>query len=247
MPDLSWNKAMWDGRYNWIDLGEEWSESWGGSEAQWFGSLYPRLHRFLPAENILEIAPGFGRWTYYLLRYLSGGHYTGIDLSESCVEHCKKRFSGLNAVFHVNDGLTLDAAEENSYGFVFSFDSLVHANFDVHQSYIPQILNKLSANGVAFIHHSNWAGSGCANPNSHGRAEDVSAQAYAELVGREGGHVILQECLNWGSEEKEIDAFTLFCRGDRDRLTTVPVIHNPNFYLEATLIRNSQNIYSSVF
>jgi hypothetical protein len=27
---------------------------WGGSEPQWFGSLYPRLHRFLPARAILE-------------------------------------------------------------------------------------------------------------------------------------------------------------------------------------------------
>ena len=43
MPDLQWNIAAWDGSYDWSTGGEEWSQVWGGSEAQWFGSLYPRL------------------------------------------------------------------------------------------------------------------------------------------------------------------------------------------------------------
>ena len=66
MPDVNWNLIAWDG-YDWSDRGEGFSEPWGGSEAQWFGSLYPRLHRFLPAKNILEIGPGVGRWTKFLL------------------------------------------------------------------------------------------------------------------------------------------------------------------------------------
>ena len=67
MPELDWNKAVFDGNYDWRQGGEEWSAPWGGSEAQWFGSLYPRLHRLLPAGRILEIAPGFGRWTKFLI------------------------------------------------------------------------------------------------------------------------------------------------------------------------------------
>ena len=60
MPDLNWNKTVWGSTYGWQAGGEEWSETWGSSEAQWFGSIFPRLHRFLPARQILEIAPG---WT----------------------------------------------------------------------------------------------------------------------------------------------------------------------------------------
>lgn len=135
--------------------GEEWSEAWGGSEAQWFGCLYPRLHRFLRVGNLLEIAPGFGRWTHYLLVYVQG-RYTGVDLSQACVEYCKDRFSGFsNTAFLVNDGLSLDNVEDGLFDLVFSFDSLAHTNLDVHQNYIPQILRKLTQNGVAFIHHSN--------------------------------------------------------------------------------------------
>ncbi len=245
MPDLAWNKWTWDNDYKWTGRGEEWSKAWGGSEAQWFGCLYPRLHRFLPVGNLLEIAPGFGRWTSYLLEYVRG-RYTGVDLSQSCVEYCKERFSGSsNTAFLVNDGLSLDSVEDGLFDFVFSFDSLVHANLVVHQTYIPQILRKLTPNGVAFIHHSNWAQSGSIKANVHCRAEDVSAAAYAEIVKQAGGHVMLQECLNWGTEEK-IDAFTLFCVADRDVLPEMVVIENSDFMREAHIIREIQSRYTKI-
>jgi hypothetical protein len=69
MPTVDENYSAWNERYRWSDQGEEWSQSWGGSEAQWFWAIHPRIHRFLPCEQILEIAPGFGRWTHYLLSY----------------------------------------------------------------------------------------------------------------------------------------------------------------------------------
>ena len=49
--------------YEWIQAGEEWSEPWGGSAPQWFGSIFPRIHAYFPANTILEIASGFGRWS----------------------------------------------------------------------------------------------------------------------------------------------------------------------------------------
>lgn len=245
MPDLSWNKNEWNSVYDWTLRGEEWSEVWGGSEAQWFGCLYPRLHRFLPVGNLLEIAPGFGRWTRYLLEYAHCG-YTGIDLSMSCVDYCKERFSRFSTTeFLVNDGLSLDGAEDGLFHLVFSFDSLVHANLDVHQAYIPQILRKLCQNGVAFIHHSNWAESGSTRENVHHRAEDVSAAAYAKIVQKAGGHVMLQECLNWGGDEM-IDAFTLFCRADRFVLPEFLLIENTNFSHEVSNIREVQSSYTRI-
>lgn len=245
MPDLAWNKKCWDGNYDWTGRGEEWSQAWGGSEAQWFGCLYPRLHRFLPAGNLLEIAPGFGRWTRYLIEYVQG-QYTGIDLSQACIDYCKERFSEFNnTTFLTNDGLSLDRIQDGLFDLVFSFDSLVHAKLDVHQAYIPQILAKLNKNGVAFIHHSNWAKSGSTKKNTHHRAEDVSAAAYAKVVQNAGGHVMLQECLNWGTEEM-IDAFTVFCRADRDVLPETLLIENGDFMREANIIRDVQSGYTKI-
>ena len=50
----------------------------GRERREWFGSLYPRLARFLPAENVLEIAPGFGSWTKFLTS--AATHFIGVDL-----------------------------------------------------------------------------------------------------------------------------------------------------------------------
>src|SRR5205085_5081421 len=56
-------------KYEWKDAGEEWSEPWGTSAAQWSGAILPRIRDCLPTGTILEIAAGFGRWTHYLKDY----------------------------------------------------------------------------------------------------------------------------------------------------------------------------------
>jgi SAM-dependent methyltransferase len=94
MPDLNWNKVVWDTTYGWHDGGEEWSTAWGGSEAQRFGSIFPRLHRFFPPRRILEIAPGFGRWTKFLIPVCD--KLVGIDLSPKCVDACRNKFATCN-------------------------------------------------------------------------------------------------------------------------------------------------------
>ena len=188
MPELNWNIQQWDEEYNWDLKGEEWSAAWGSSEAQWFATLYPRLHRRLPAARILEIAPGFGRWTRYLLNYCD--EYTGIDLSADCVEACKQRFAKEEkAVFFQNDGLSLDFAS-GQYNLVFSFDSLVHADTEVFDSYLPTILRLLKPDGVAFIHHSNLMDSG-ETKNSHNRSENVTAKYIRSLVENNNGYVLI--------------------------------------------------------
>src|SRR6266487_5176493 len=154
MPTVKDNLHMWNTKYEWEKDGEEWSRHWGGSEAQWFGSVYPRIHAFLPTPTILEIAPGFGRWTNYLRNYCK--HLIVVDLAENCIKACQQRFaSDLNITYHVNDGRSLEMIPDNTIDFIFSFDSLVHAEGDVMQTYLNQLTKKLKPNGVGFIHHSN--------------------------------------------------------------------------------------------
>ena len=57
--------------------------------------------------------------------------------------------------YHVNDGKSLAMVPDESVNFAFSFDSLVHADLDVLRAYLVELRNKLSPDGVAFLHHSN--------------------------------------------------------------------------------------------
>ncbi|MES3152425.1 class I SAM-dependent methyltransferase [Sphingomonas faeni] len=245
MPDLMWNASMWDKNYVWEEAGEEWSRQWGGSEAQWFGSLYPRLHRFLPARRILEIAPGHGRWSQFLIANCDD--FLAIDLSASCVDICERRFADVAyARFASNDGQDLSAAADGSYDMVFSFDSLVHAEIEVFERYVSQILAKLAPSGVAFIHHSNRADADHdEGEHGHSRATSMSASIIRRLVRDHGGVIVMQEVIDWQGAGP-IDCLTMFAkRGDYDDRVAHPVV-NREFFIEAKLIGEYQAPYSKL-
>src|SRR5437660_302341 len=116
MPSLEWNRTVWDGKYDWAQGGDEWSEVWGGTAAEGYGTLLPRIHQWLPAATVLEIAPGFGRWTQYLAGLAD--RLIVVDLSERCIAACRERFAALaNISYHVNDGRSLAAVADGSVDF----------------------------------------------------------------------------------------------------------------------------------
>src|ERR1044072_1966729 len=122
MATVEENQAEWDVNYHWMNQGEGWSIPWGGSEAQWFWCIFPRIHAFLPAGTILEIAPGYGRWTHYLKGLCQ--HLIVVDLAASCIAACRQRFAAeTHITYHVNDGMSLEMVPDSSIDFVFSFDS----------------------------------------------------------------------------------------------------------------------------
>jgi SAM-dependent methyltransferase len=125
MGTIAENRKKW-ASHRWELGGHEWSPGGTslGTEMLWWRSLRPRLHALLPTGSLLEIAPGFGRWTEYLLR--EADRLIGVDTTERCVETCRERFAGSRAQFFVNDGCTLPMVADASVDVVFSFDSLVH-------------------------------------------------------------------------------------------------------------------------
>jgi ubiquinone/menaquinone biosynthesis C-methylase UbiE len=221
MPDINWNITTWSSRYDWSNEGEEWSEAWGSSYAQWIVSIYPRIGMILPSQSILEIAPGFGRWTKFLVQFTN--RYYGVDVSEKCIEHCKRKFRAVpHAEFHHNDGKSLEIIPNSSIDFVFSYDSLVHVDVETVSEYLTQILAKLTKNGIAYVHHSNFAELLMDDPANnvecrHMRDTTTSCKAVQEIISNNGGKVLVQEKINWGTKaEKPIDGMTLFCKSNAD-------------------------------
>src|SRR3954465_4440834 len=152
--DIRTLKDLFNESWDWSTSGEEWSSWWGGTPALWYGALLPRIHSFVPTGTILEIAPGFGRWTQYLKDLAD--RLILVDLAEKCIEHCSTRFADAkNMEFHVNDGRSLPMVADASVDLVFSWDSLVHADMDIIDDYVGELRRILTPNGVAFLHHSN--------------------------------------------------------------------------------------------
>jgi SAM-dependent methyltransferase len=240
-------------KYDWKEAGEEWSQPWGSSAAQWAGTIFPRIRECLPADTILEIAPGFGRWTHYLKDYCD--ELWAVDKSNDCIEACRQRFASVSHVHCVlNDGRSLSMIPDASVDFVFSFDSFVHPDREIVEEYLRQLGTKLKIGGKGFIHHSNF-GEYVNSPRerlpealakplikakildwAHHRNPTMSAKTFRALCERNGLQCVSQELVNWRGR-RLIDCLSLFVRSDSASESPTKTIRNPNFMREAARIR----------
>ena len=227
-------------------MGDEWSSPWGGTQPLWWGTILPRIRSFVPTHTILEIAPGFGRCTQFLLTLAQ--QLVLVDLAESCIEACKRRFFASQHIsYHVNDGKSLQMISDNSVDFAFSFDSLVHAEADVMKSYVSQLAMKLRPGGVAFLHHSNLGAYRCAvalakkvrdavalakkvHPATtqvlmnivdclvpRWRSETMTAGLMRQYCLEAGLCCVSQELINWSSGKRLIDCFSVLAKAHQYR------------------------------
>ena len=246
MATLAENKLVWDGKYDWPDGGDEWSGPWGGPRMQWYAEILPRIQSIAKG-RVLEIACGYGRWTNYLKDIAS--ELTVVDLSEECIAACKKRFKDADIKFHVNDGLSLEMIEPDSIDFIFSYDSLVHANLQVIDSYLSQFDRVLSDEGVAFIHHSNLAEYSEKSKNMneeeiHWRDSSVSAKLFDQHASAHGLSCIAQELMGWDETKSLIDCYSTVVKKTGSRARKNVVYRNPAHATQTRHIQTLSKLYS---
>jgi 2-polyprenyl-3-methyl-5-hydroxy-6-metoxy-1,4-benzoquinol methylase len=271
MATIDENLRVWNNTYDWSSGGDEWSAGFGGTEALWFFILYPRIHRFVPSPAILEIAPGFGRWTQFLRAQCQS--MIAVDISERCIEHCKMRFASESHIkFHVNDGTSLAAVPDDSIDFVFSFDSLVHVETDIIEAYLLQLARKLTPDGVGFIHHSNIGAyprrlklmdyyytlphafrrkiltkeniSTLLSINLQaGRAKSMTAALFREYCRKAGLKCICQELINWSRGKCLIDAISVFAKPNSRWDTRGTSMDNSEFVESAGITSRLSKLY----
>jgi hypothetical protein len=156
--------------------------------------------------------------------------------------------------------------DDNTIDFAFSFDSLVHAESDVIDSYLEQLELKLRPNGVGFIHHSHIGAyrrlysminrvprrlrqpleSIGVLPHDHWRAHSMSAPRFATLCESRDLACIAQELINWQGSPLMLDVFSLFT--PRSSIWARPnrVFRNRRFMKEAAYGKQVAEQYSRV-
>ena len=236
------NLQVWQESYAWSAEGDEWSAEWGGPDAQWYWAIFPRIHTVLPCETILEIAPGFGRWTQYL-RHLCQ-NLEIVDLAPKCIEYCQRRFKdSSNIRYHVNDGMTLQMVSDHCVDFAFSFDSLVHVEVNVIDSYINELSSKLKVNGIAFLHHSNLAECQVDDTATrHGRASSVGAKIFCDLCAKYDISCISQEIIDWGGCPS-LDCLSMITPQASRWARPTAILRNDRFMDSAHMIRSFAALY----
>lgn len=211
MPTLEQNLHAWNNPdWSSFDNGEVWSVPFGGTDNLWQNMILPRVKPYLIKDNTaLEIACGHGRITNILKDEFSVLH--AVDVSSNCIEFCKERFAGsANIIYHLNDGYTLPVGS-SSINFICSWDSLVHCEQDVINSYLAEIYRVLIPGGAAFLHFSNFGRYKGIKQNNHGRAESVTAETVFAQCNALGFNVKTLEKIKW-LEDFENDAFITLCK-----------------------------------
>ena len=151
------NKKLWN-EWDWSKKGEEWTidvKGYKGLDPEvWKNNLIKEvmLKYIKKNSNILEIGPGGGRWTEFLIKLAK--NLVIADITEKCLEICKERFSSEKNIEYKLIQKSLEFLEDNSINYIWSYDVFVHINPTDIEKYIKEFSRILVGGGLAIIHHS---------------------------------------------------------------------------------------------
>jgi SAM-dependent methyltransferase len=195
------NYRMWQ-YHNWQE--HEWSPSiqWEQDTFSYFVGKY--VKKF---DTVLEIAPGNGRWTHYLLQIAN--ELIAVDLIDKAIEMCKERFAGADNLFlYKNDGRTLPMVRSNCIDFVWSHDSFVHMSPDIVRDYIKEFSRVMKKGAIAIIHH------GVSNDKTGWRS--TLTQEMFDSFLTEFGLTKIETVYTWGDNQQyhftHDDSFDVFTK-----------------------------------
>lgn len=127
---------------------------WGDPEESG-PQIYMRDHYVLPYVNpdqvALEIGPGGGRWTQYLLRFKK---LYVVDYHSELLEELRRRFNKPNMQFIVNNGTDFPGVPATSVDYVISVACFVHFELHLIASYLKNIAKILKPCGNVFLTYS---------------------------------------------------------------------------------------------
>lgn len=104
-----------------------------------------------PTHNAIEIGPGGGRWTRYMLGFEK---LYAVDYHQELLDELSKNFKSPNLALIKNDGHDFPGVEDNSIDFIFSFGCFVHLDVDIISGYLASIKRVLKPGGNVVIQYS---------------------------------------------------------------------------------------------
>lgn len=104
-----------------------------------------------PDHVALEIGPGGGRWTRYLLGF---GLVLAVDYHQELLDQLASSYRAPYLHLRKNSGTDFPGVDDRSVDFVFSFGCFVHLAPEVIQSYFDEIKRVLKPTGCAVIQYS---------------------------------------------------------------------------------------------
>lgn len=99
----------------------------------------------------VEIGPGGGRWTQYLL---AAKRIYAVDFHQELLDELTRRFSGPQLIPIRNKGYDFPGIGDGEADFLFSFDVFVHFELPLIEQYLVEMKRILRSRARALIHYS---------------------------------------------------------------------------------------------
>src|SRR5262245_22123787 len=134
--------------------GDLYGLEWGDPESS-PPLAYVRDHFLLPyldpAATVLEIGPGGGRWTRYMLGVRE---LYAVDYHRELLDELRSNFDRPNMIFVNNHGDDFPGIPAGSVDLVFSFGAFVHLDVDIIDRYLRNMKPLLKPSSNAIIQYS---------------------------------------------------------------------------------------------
>lgn len=99
----------------------------------------------------VEIGPGGGRWTQYMLGFKK---LYVVDYYPQLLEELQRHFKSPNMTFIKNNGTDFPGIAERSVDYLFSFGTFVHLDTKLIADYLRNMKRILKAGANVVIHYS---------------------------------------------------------------------------------------------
>lgn len=125
----------------WVSIDRLYGLQWGDPESPAETGLRAIRDHWLapyvdPAKTGLEIGPGGGRWTRYLLGF---GRLYVVDYHAELLAELRRNFAQSHIVEILNNGTDFPGVPAASVDFVFSFGVFVHLDLDLIRAYLANL------------------------------------------------------------------------------------------------------------
>ncbi len=177
-------------------------------DAQWNSIVLPILQRFPISYRVcLDLAAGFGRNTSKLLES-GAGKVIAVDINPDCIVHLTQKFVGQPVDIIKTEGVDLLGVANSSVSLFYTFDAMVHFDFEIVLAYLKEAYRVLQPGGYGFVHHSNYSENpgGDFTKNPHWR-NFMSANLFKHMAIKSGLEVVEQRVFAWG--EPDIDCISI--------------------------------------
>lgn len=134
--------------------GDLYGLEWGNPETS-PPLAYVRDHFLLPyvtrETTALEIGPGGGRWTRYMLDV---ERLYAIDYHQEILDELRSNFIRKNITFVKNNGIDFPGVPSESVDFIFSFGTFVHLDVEIIDQYLKNMKALLKPDSNVVIQYS---------------------------------------------------------------------------------------------